>query len=148
MKNLAILMLTISLLAVSACTNKYGADSSSGAYSALLAQENIADRVFFPFDSSSLDETAKHTLEKHAALMKMRPEQKFLIEGHCDLRGPREYNIALGERRAHSAKMYLELLGVTSTQLTTVSYGKERPAVTGEGESVWSQNRRAVVVAQ
>ena len=81
-----------------------------------------------------------------ATQMQKRPQCRFVIEGHCDERGTREYNLALGEKRASVAMSYLAALGVDPTRMQTVSYGKERPAVTGSGEEIWAQNRRAVIV--
>jgi peptidoglycan-associated lipoprotein len=112
-----------------------------------LAQ-NVGDRVFFELDKSELSQDARQTLDKQAAWLKRYPTVRVAIEGHCDERGTREYNIALGARRANTAKAYLVALGIDSSRLSTVSYGAERPAVLGTGESVWSQNRRAVTVVQ
>ncbi len=110
-----------------------------------LAQ-NVGDRVFFDYDSSTLSAEAQQTLEKQAAWLKQFPNTAVTIEGHCDERGTREYNLALGERRAAAAKKYLAGLGIASNRMSTISYGKERPAVVGSDESAWSQNRRAVTV--
>ncbi|MEQ1706615.1 MAG: peptidoglycan-associated lipoprotein Pal, partial [Rickettsiales bacterium] len=87
------------------------------------------------------------TLEVQANWLKQNANVNITIEGHCDERGPREYNIALGERRATAAKKFLVGLGVSANRVSTISYGKERPAVAGSDESAWSQNRRAVTVA-
>ena len=105
-----------------------------------------ADRVFFAYDSAELRPDARATLDALAARMQKRPQCRFAIEGHCDERGTREYNLALGEKRASAAMRYLAALGVDPTRMQAVSYGKERPAVTGSGEEVWAQNRRAVIV--
>lgn len=107
---------------------------------------NVGDRVFFDFDKYNLRPDARTTLERQAAWLKKYPSVVVSIEGHCDERGTREYNLALGERRANSAKNYLVALGVNPNRITTISYGKERPAVTGSNEAAWSQNRRAVTV--
>jgi len=112
-----------------------------------LAQ-NVGDRVFFEFDSSVLSSRARQTLENQAAWMNRYPSVRLLVEGHCDERGTREYNLALGERRAAAAKNYLVALGVAETRLTTISYGKERPYALGHDEEAWVQNRRAVSVVQ
>ncbi len=113
-----------------------------------LAQ-NVGDRVFFDTDRSDLSQEARQTLDRQAAWLKRYPAVRVTLEGHCDERGTREYNMALGARRANAARAYLVALGVESGRIQTVSYGAERPAVLGTGESVWAQNRRAVtVVAQ
>ena len=102
----------------------------------------VPDRVFFDFDSSILSGEGQETLHKQATYLR-RKGLSATIEGHCDERGTREYNIALGERRAAAAKNYLVSLGVPASHLQTISYGKERPAVTGSDEAAWAQNRRA-----
>lgn len=107
---------------------------------------NIGDRVFYETDSSVLSNEAQATLARQAEWLKQYSNVNVVIEGHCDERGTREYNIALGERRAAAAKNYLVSLGVDAGRLSTISYGKERPAVVGHDESSWSQNRRAVTV--
>ena len=100
------------------------------------------DKVYFALDSSELSSTARATLEKQADWLNHYTRISVTVEGHCDERGTREYNLALGERRANAVKEYLVALGVRSSRVNTVSYGKERPLVSGSGESVWSQNRR------
>jgi peptidoglycan-associated lipoprotein len=109
-------------------------------------QQNVGDRVFFELNNSELSQEARGTLDRQAAWLKRYPSVAVTIEGHCDERGTREYNMALGARRANAARAYLVALGIPSGRLQTVSYGAERPAVLGTGESVWSQNRRAVTV--
>lgn len=109
-------------------------------------EQNVGDRVLFALDSSQLTPEAQHTLERQAAWLKQYSNLNITIEGHCDERGTREYNIALGERRATAAKKYLTGLGISANRISTISYGKERPAVVGSDESAWSQNRRAVTV--
>jgi len=110
-----------------------------------LAQ-NVGDRVFFETDKSSLSDEARATLQRQAAWMAQYGNLTFTIEGHADERGTREYNLALGGRRANAAKDYLVSLGVSPSRLNTVSYGKERPVCPDSSESCWSQNRRAVTV--
>ena len=98
--------------------------------------------IHFAFDDYSLTDQAKVILEKNATWMKNNPNAKVQIEGHCDERGTNEYNIALGERRANSAKKYLIKLGVQEDRLSTVSYGEERPLDPGHNEEAWAKNRR------
>ena len=105
---------------------------------------NVGDRVFFDFDQSSLTSKAQDTLSKQAAWLSRVPSATILVEGHCDERGTREYNLALGERRATAVKDYLISKGVAASRIKTISYGKERPAVLGSNEWAWSQNRRGV----
>jgi len=109
-----------------------------------LAQ--IGDRVLYDTDQSTLAPPARATVEKQAAWMKKYPRVTVTIEGHCDERGTREYNLALGERRAIAVKNYLVSLGVEANRIKTISYGKERPAVVGSTEQAWAQNRRGVTV--
>lgn len=107
---------------------------------------NVGDRVFFDLDSSVITSEGQKTLERQAAWLQNYPNASVTIEGHCDERGTREYNLALGERRATAAKNYLTSLGVNASRISTISYGKERPAVIGSNEAAWAQNRRAVTV--
>jgi peptidoglycan-associated lipoprotein len=106
----------------------------------------VGDRVLFAYDKSDISAEAKSILTRQAAFMQKYPSATFTVEGHCDERGTREYNLALGERRATSAKNALVALGVSGGRLQTISYGKERPAVVGHNEAAWAQNRRAVTV--
>jgi len=108
-----------------------------------LAQ-NVGDRVLFGFDKYDLSPEAQATLERQAAWLRQYPSVTVSVEGHCDERGTREYNLALGERRANSVKNYLVALGVDPNRIQTISYGKERPAVPGSDEAAWAQNRRDV----
>ena len=107
---------------------------------------NVGDRVFFDFDKSNLKPEGRATVEALATWMNNYPAVTITIEGHADERGTREYNLALGERRANSVYDYLLALGVQANRLRTISYGKERPAVLGSNEEAWAQNRRAVFV--
>tara|TARA_B110000438_G_scaffold295919_1_gene339765 strand:+ start:758 stop:1255 length:498 start_codon:yes stop_codon:yes gene_type:complete len=104
---------------------------------------NVGDRVFFDYNSSELDDDAKELLQDQVAWIKQH-DVSVIIEGHCDERGTREYNLALGEKRAQSVKNYLTTMGVQSSRVSTISYGKERPAVVGSNDGAWSQNRRSV----
>lgn len=109
---------------------------------------NIGDRVFFGYDQSDLSSEARGMVEKQAQWLKTYPSVNIMIEGHADERGTREYNLALADKRASSVRSYLVALGVPTSRLQTISYGKERPAVLGSDESAWSQNRRGVLVVQ
>ena len=109
---------------------------------------NVGDRVFFGTDRYDLTAEAQAELQKQATWLKSYPQYRFVIEGHCDERGTREYNLALGERRATAVRNYLVALGIDTNRMQTISYGKERPAVLGSDESAWAQNRRAVIVLQ
>jgi peptidoglycan-associated lipoprotein len=135
-------------------TDSNGIDSSQTGGAVIPGSEqdlaqNVGDRVFFELNNSELSQEARQTLDRQAAWLKRFPAVRITLEGHCDERGTREYNMALGARRANAARSYLVALGIQTARIQTVSYGAERPAVLGTGESVWSQNRRAVtVVAQ
>ncbi|MGQ0677076.1 MAG: peptidoglycan-associated lipoprotein Pal, partial [Rhodospirillales bacterium] len=107
---------------------------------------NVGDRVLFDTDKSDLTPAGRATLEKQAAWLKKYPTVRITVEGHCDERGTREYNLALGERRATAVKNYLVALGIPASRVQTISYGKERPAAVGSSEQAWSQNRRGVTV--
>lgn len=119
-----------------------GAELSAQKRAELLAEH----RVHFAFDSSTIDDDARAIIEAHAAYLVANPSVKLRLEGNCDERGTREYNLALGERRANAAKNYLVSLGVAAGRVNTVSYGKERPVALGSDEASWAQNRRAVSI--
>ena len=108
--------------------------------------KNVGDRVFFDFDKSDIKPEGRQILQRQADWLKKYPNVTVTVEGHCDDRGTREYNLALGERRASAAKKMLVALGVPAARISTISYGKERPAVVGDNEAAWAQNRRAVTV--
>ena len=107
---------------------------------------NVGDRVFFDTDSSELSSAARATLDKQALWLNQNARYTFIIEGHADERGTREYNIALGARRATTTRDYLVAHGVAANRMRTISYGKERPVAVCNDISCWSQNRRAVTV--
>ena len=107
---------------------------------------NVGDRVFFETDSSELTEQARATLDKQAQWLNNYNRYAFTIEGHADERGTREYNIALGARRAQTVREYLTTRGIAAQRMRTISYGKERPVAVCDDISCWSQNRRAVTV--
>ena len=104
----------------------------------------VGDRVFFALDKSAIEPAGRATLEKQSAWLKKYPAVTISVEGHCDERGTREYNLALGERRANAVKDYLIALGISPNRIKTISYGKERPVALGSNEQAWAQNRRGV----
>jgi peptidoglycan-associated lipoprotein len=107
---------------------------------------SAGDRIFFSFDRSDISPEAREILTRQADWLRRYPNVTVTIEGHCDERGTREYNLALGERRAQAAKNVLVALGIPTSRISTISYGKERPAVVGSTEDAYAQNRRAVTV--
>lgn len=116
------------------------------------SQEDLAqtagDRVFFAFDRSDVSPEAQQTLTRQAEWLRRYPNVAVRIEGHCDERGTREYNLALGARRAAAAKNVLVALGIPASRIDTISYGKDRPVVLGSNESAWAQNRVAITTVQ
>ena len=104
----------------------------------------VGDRVLFGYDSSELDDDDRAILNNQSKFLNQNPSLKVTIQGHCDERGTREYNLALGEKRASSVKDYLISLGINSERISVVSYGKERPQVLGSNKAAWSMNRRSV----
>jgi peptidoglycan-associated lipoprotein len=138
-------------LAVSACANKPASDSMASAGVATPGSQqdfvvNVGDRVFFETDSSELTPQSRSTLDKQAQWLQQYGNFAFTIEGHADERGTREYNIALGARRAQTVRDYLAARGIQPSRMRTISYGKERPVAVCNDISCWSQNRRAVTV--
>ncbi len=113
-----------------------------------IEEVEVQDRVVFDYDSSAISEAAKEILKVQAEWLKSDSSIKIIIEGHCDERGTREYNLALGEKRAESAKSFLVSQGVDSARIKVISYGKERPAFIGATEEAMSKNRRAVTVVE
>ncbi|MBL41499.1 MAG: peptidoglycan-associated lipoprotein [Rhodospirillaceae bacterium] len=105
---------------------------------------NVGDRVLFEYDSSDLTPEARRTLERQAAWLKRYSNVSITVEGHCDERGTREYNLALGERRATAVSNFLVALGINGARIMTISYGKEKPVALGSNDTAWSQNRRGV----
>ena len=106
----------------------------------------VPDRVFFATNESVLTTASRETLRKQAAWLRKNSDITIVLEGHADERGTREYNLALGERRANAVKEFLVSLGVETGRITTISYGKERPAAEGSTSEAWSENRRSVTV--
>lgn len=127
-----------------------GMDIGSGVYQGMSIDDPrspLAQRViYFEFDSSEVRQADRDTLTHHANYLRENPTASITLEGHGDERGSREYNIGLGERRAQAVRQILEFQGVTGTQLSTVSYGEEKPAVDGHDETAWSQNRRVELI--
>ena len=108
--------------------------------------QSVGDRVFFDFDSAVLEADARRTLDRQSEWLRLFPEIALVIEGHADERGTREYNLALGERRANAVREYLITQGIGPSRLRTISYGKERPYALGHNEEAWALNRRGVSV--
>ena len=138
-------------LTIAACANKPATDQVGLANSAAPGSQqdfvvNVGDRVFFESDSTDLTPQSRATLDKQAQWLSQYNRYAFTIEGHADERGTREYNIALGARRAQTVREYLTARGVEANRMRTVSYGKERPVAVCNDISCWSQNRRAVTV--
>jgi peptidoglycan-associated lipoprotein len=137
-------------LALSACANKANESLASAGVATPGSQQdfvvNVGDRVFFETDQTELTAQARETLDKQAQWLSQYGNYTFTIEGHADERGTREYNIALGARRAQNVRDYLASRGIQPGRMRTVSYGKERPVAVCNDISCWSQNRRAVTV--
>ena len=155
MKNKYLSLFFAGILLISGCETIGGSSSGSAsgefgdskqANLQAYLQNEIGDRVYFETDKHNISSASAFTLESQANWLKSTPGFQLLIEGHCDERGTREYNLALGERRGNAVKEFLESLGVDPGRLTVISYGKERPAAEGSTSEAWSENRRAVLV--
>jgi peptidoglycan-associated lipoprotein len=137
-------------LTIAACANKTNGLADAGMSAAPGSQQdfvvNVGDRVFFETDQTDLTPQARATLDKQAQWLSQYNRYTFTIEGHADERGTREYNIALGARRAQTTREYLISRGIDAQRMRTISYGKERPVAVCNDISCWSQNRRAVTV--
>ena len=146
------LIIVLAGFALSACatTKKQSGQMQGDVYTGNATVEYLAtgvkDRVFFATNKSTLTTASRDTLRKQAAWMRKKSKLSFAIEGHADERGTREYNLALGERRANAVKDYLMTYGISADRLSVVSYGKERPVNSGSNPLAWSQNRRSVTV--
>ncbi len=142
--------LVIGALAIAACAKQQPDQTAMAGAATPGSQQdfvvNVGDRVFFDTDSSELSEQARATLDKQAQWLNNYNRYAFTVEGHADERGTREYNIALGARRAQTVREYLISRGVLAQRMRTISYGKERPVAVCNDISCWSQNRRAVTV--
>ena len=147
-----ILIIAFAGLVLTACatqkkqSGKMQGDVYTGTDTIEYLATGVADRVFFATNKSVLTTAARDTLRKQAAWMRKKKDLTFSIEGHADERGTREYNLALGERRANAAKDYLMTYGISGNRLSVISYGKERPVNSGSSPLAWSQNRRSVTV--
>ena len=147
-----IVIITFASLPLSACatakktTGQMQGDVYTGTDTVEYLATGVKDRVFFATNKSTLTTASRDTLRKQAAWMRKKSSLKFSIEGHADERGTREYNLALGERRANAVKDYLMTYGISGGRLSVISYGKERPVNSGSNPLAWSQNRRSVTV--
>jgi peptidoglycan-associated lipoprotein len=138
---------------IAACSNNDTQTASAASTSVAPGsvgdfRQNVGDRVFFDTDSSTVREDGRQTLNRQAEWLKKYTNYQITIEGHCDERGTREYNLALGERRANAARQYLIAQGIPAARIKTVSYGKERPDPVGSDEAAWARNRRAITALE
>ena len=149
-KLMVVLLASAALTACATSTKKSSGKIAGDVYSGSDTIEylatGVADRVFFATNKSTLTTAARDILRKQAAWMRKKSKLSFTLEGHADERGTREYNLALGERRANAAKDYLMTYGISGSRLSVISYGKERPVNSGSTPLAWSQNRRSVTV--
>jgi len=146
-----ILVILLAGIALSACAvqKKVGmmtSDVYTGSDTVEFLATGVRDRVFFATNKSTLTTASRDTLRAQAAWMRKKSKLTFTIEGHADERGTREYNLAIGERRANAVKDYLMTYGISSNRLSVISYGKERPVNSGSNPLAWSQNRRSVTI--
>ena len=146
-------LVVLACLVLSACATKKVAttgqmqgDVYTGTDTVEFLAKGVPDRVFFATNETVLTTASRDTLRKQAGWMRKKSSLNFTIEGHADERGTREYNLALGERRANTAKDYLMTYGISGNRLSVISYGKERPVNSGSTPLAWSQNRRSVTV--
>ena len=157
MKYQKLLLALSAVVFISSCETMGGSSSSSSSPSYAYGdskqadlqaylQNEIGDRIYFETNKHNISSASAFTLESQANWIKSTPGFQLIIEGHCDERGTREYNLALGERRGNSVKDFLVSLGVDAGRITVISYGKERPAAEGSTSEAWSENRRAVTV--
>ncbi len=158
-------LLGVALIATAGCTKKRpetvlppsetapggdvsnaGGDEDTSPLNAQFRREVSSDTIHFSFDQYDIDPEARAILDSQANWLQAHPNTRVTIEGHCDERGTREYNLALGDRRSNAAKNYLAARGISPMRITTISYGKERPIALGSDEASWAQNRRAVTI--
>ncbi|MDR2760768.1 MAG: peptidoglycan-associated lipoprotein Pal [Rickettsiales bacterium] len=150
------ILLVLSLFLVVACAKKYDVINSQAEAEKLNKKNKtvlvknqevlVPEKVFFDFNKAIIKEEGKKSLNVVAEWLKSNKDLKITVEGHCDERGTREYNLALGQRRAEAVKKYLASKSINFSRIRTVSYGKERPEFLGSGERIWAKNRRAVIV--
>ena len=149
LKNVFLVLVTSIVLSACATQKKTGniqGDVYTGKDSVEYLASGVADRVFFASNEVVLTTASRETLRKQASWLRKNPKLNIVLEGHADERGTREYNLALGERRANSAKDYLMTYGISSNRISVLSYGKERPVDSGSNPLSWSKNRRSVSV--
>ena len=148
----SLFIVVVATLALSACatqkkvSTQIQGDVYTGTETVKYLAKGVPDRVFFATNKSVLTTAARDTLRKQAAWMRKNSSVTVTVEGHADERGTREYNLALGERRANAAKDYMMTYGISGNRISVISYGKERPVNSGSSPLAWSQNRRAVTV--
>ncbi len=153
MKILKAFAAVAALFVMTACSNN-SSDSASAASTSVTPgsvadfRQNVGDRVFFDTDQSTIRQDGRDILNRQAEWLKKYTNYQITMAGHCDERGTREYNLALGERRANAAKQYLVAQGIPASRIQTISYGKERPDPVGSDEAAWARNRRAVTELQ
>ena len=148
-KNILLIFFTTLILSACSTAKKSGdidGDVYTGKETVKYLASGVPDRVFFATNKSSLTTAARETLRKQATYLRKNPKLNVTIEGHADERGTREYNLALGERRANAAKDYMMTYGVSGKRISVISYGKEKPVNTASTPLAWSQNRRSVTV--
>ena len=143
---LASLILTACATTKKVSTGQMQGDVYTGTDTVEYLASGVPDRVFFATNESILTTRSRDTLRKQAAWLRKNPDINVVLEGHADERGTREYNLALGERRANSAKDYLMTYGISASRISVISYGKERPVDSGSNPLSWSKNRRSVTV--
>jgi len=147
-----VILVVLASLALTACATQkkssgmLSGDVYTGSDTVEYLATGVKDRVFFATNKSTLTTASRDTLRKQAAFMRKKKDLTFTIEGHADERGTREYNLALGERRANAVKDYLMTYGISGSRLSVISYGKERPVNSGSNPLAWSQNRRSVTI--
>ena len=149
LKNIFLVIFTTLILSACSTAKKSGSldgDVYTGTDTVEYLASGVPDRVFFATNKSSLTTKARETLRKQATYLRKNKNLNVAIEGHADERGTREYNLALGERRANAAKDYLMTYGISGKRISTISYGKEKPVNPGSDALAWSQNRRSVTV--